>query len=148
MLWINRTVGAALIAGVVPLWALAGGFPGTGSAFPRTILAALAILAVALLARGLARGGTPRGETEGSRDPRTLVRPLVSLAAGLGAVLLMDRVGFFPAMIALAAALIPVLRVENRRLYVLVVVILLICVHLLFVLLLGVPLATWRVATR
>jgi len=148
MLWINRTVGAALIAGVVPLWALAGDFPGTGSAFPRTILTALAILAVALLARSLVPRSTPRGETEGGRDPRALVRPLVAFLVGLGAVPLMGRVGFFPAMIALAAAFLPVLRVEHRRLYVLVVVILLICVHLLFVLLLGVPLATWRVATR
>lgn len=146
MPWINRIVALSLMAGVIPLWWMADRFPGMGGVFPRVTLAAVAALAIALLARSVLPLRAGRVEPEGTRDARGIVRPLLGFAAGLGAVYLMRYLGFFPAVIAFAAVLFPVLRVENRRTYLMAIVAVLIGIYLVFVLLLGVPLTAGRLA--
>lgn len=146
MPWVNRIIALSLLAGVIPLWMLAGPFPGTGATFPRVILAAVAMLAATLLLRSFIPAYAHRVETEGTRDPRGMLRPLAGFAAALGAVYLTGDLGFFPAITIFAAVLFPVLRVENRRVYLVAIVGLLIFVYLVFVLLLGVPLTAGRLA--
>ncbi len=146
MPWIDRIVALSLMAGVIPLWRMADRFPGMGAVFPRVTLAAVAMLAAAVLARSFIPARVRRVETEGTRNPRGLVRPVVGFAAGLGGVYLMRYLGFFPAMIAFAAVLFPVLRVENRHIYLMAIVAVLIGIYLVFVLLLGVPLTAGRMA--
>lgn len=146
MPWINRILALSLMAGVIPLWRMADRFPGMGAVFPRVTLAAVATLAAAMLARSVMSARVRRVETEGTRGPRGIVRPLVGFAVGLGGVYLMRHFGFFPAMIAFAAVLFPVLRVENRRIYLMAIVAVLIGIYLVFVLLLGVPLTAGRTA--
>lgn len=143
MRWIDRGVATLLMAAVIPLWRRAGDFPETASIFPRISLAALAALAAAMLAGTFVAAPGQGIDVEGSRDPRAVVRALVAFATALGGVLLMPRIGFFPAMLAFAAVLMPALRVENRRRYLVAIVTALICVYLFFVLLLGVPLTAW-----
>jgi len=144
MPWINRVVALSLMAGVIPLWQMADRFPGMGPVFPRVTLAVVGALAAVLMARSIVPARVPRVETEGIRNPRGMVRPLVGFAAGLGGVYLMRSLGFFPAMIAFVLVLWPVLRVENRRVYLMTVVVVLIGIYLVFALLLGVPLTAGR----
>lgn len=146
MPWVNRIIALSLLAGVIPLWTLADRFPGAGATFPRAILATVITLAATLLIRSVIPADAHRVETEGTRDPRGMLRPLAGFAAALGAVSLTGDLGFFPAMTIFAAVLFPVLRVENRRVYVVAIVALLIFVYLVFVLLLGVPLTAGRLA--
>jgi len=140
MPWINRMIAVSLMVGVIPLWRMADRFPEMGSVFPRVALVAVITLAAAMLAHSFMPGRARRVETEGTHDPRGIVRPLIGFAAGLGGVYLMRHLGFFPAMIAFVAVLFPVLGVENRRTYLMAIVAVLIGVYLVFVLLLGVPL--------
>jgi hypothetical protein len=146
MPWINRIIALSLMGGVIPLWRTADRFPGMGAAFPRVALTAVAALAAAVLARSFLPARVRLMETEGTRNPRGIVRPVVGFAAGLGGVYLMRYLGFFPAMIVFAAVLLPVLRAENRRIYLTTIVVVLIGIYLVFVLLLGVPLTAGRMA--
>lgn len=140
MLWINRIIALTLIAGAMPLWRMAGDFPGSATTFPRVILVSIVSLAVVMVVRSFIPAYAQRTEGAGFRSAGALVRPLAVFAAAAAAVLLMPVVNFFPAALALAMILYPLLGVRSLRTYVVTVLTLLAFVYVVFVLLLGVPL--------
>jgi hypothetical protein len=146
MPWINRVIALTLIALAVPLWRMAGDFPGSAAAFPRAVLAALASLAAVMLARSFIPAYARRAEGAGFRGAAALPRPLAAFAAASAAVLLMPAIGFFPAALALAAAFYLLLGVRSLRTYAATVAVLLAFVYVVFVLLLGVPLGVGQMA--
>ena len=140
MPWINRIIAVLLIAATIPLWQQAGAFPGTATTFPRVILGALLVLAVLLLARSFVPAQVQRGEIAGRAGAGALLRPVAVFAATLGAIFLTQHIGFFPAMLVLAAAIYGLLGVHRPGLYALAIALLLSLVYLVFVVLLDVPL--------
>ena len=137
---VNQLIAILLLLAVAPLWIISARFPDTAIAFPRLFLALIAILAAVILVKNLIPGRRAKLEGEGKHDPRALGRPLAAFAAGCGSVYLMSRFGFFPAMLAFAAVLVPALGVARRRIYVVTLAALLVFTYIIFTLLLGVPL--------
>ena len=137
---VNRVIAVLLLVAVVPLWVISARFPDTAIAFPRFVLVVIAVLAALILANNLIPGRKHRVEGEGRQDPGSVARPLGAFTAGAAGVYLMSRFGFFPAMVAFAAILVPVLSITNWRTYVMTVVALLIFTYIVFAILLGVPL--------
>ncbi len=146
MRWLDRTIALALLAGTIPLWRMADRFPEAAATFPRVGLAVLAALASAMLAATFLSSEARGTDSETTGDRRGIGRALGAFAAALGGVYLMPHLGFFPAMLAFAAVLMPALGVERRRIYVIAIVALLICIYLFFARLLGVPLTAARLA--
>ena len=140
MIRVNRFVAVALFLAAIPLWHMAGDFPGPASAFPKVLLAAIALLALALLARSFLPLKTAKQEGEGSADPRSLVRPVAVFATALSAVIFMPYIGFFPVMVAMAAILFFVLSADQRRFYTVAMLLLLSMIYIIFVVALDVPL--------
>lgn len=144
MLWVNRIVGGALIALSIPLWQVASEYPEMARLFPDFMLAVIALLAAAMIVRSFIPAIAPVGEGEGERSARALARPLTVFVLLLTAVIASTKVGFFPAMIVLVAALVPALGIRRWQPYALGCVALMLFVYGLFVLFLQVPLTEWR----
>ena len=136
----NRFIALAILLAAIPLWLMAGEFPGSASEFPRVVLFAIAILAVVLLTRSFLPAKIARIGGEGSDDPRALLRPFAAFATALIAVTLMPFVGFFPVMAAMAVILFLVLDADNRRFYTIAILLLLVMIYIVFVVALDVPL--------
>jgi hypothetical protein len=144
VLWVNRIVGAALIGLAFPLWRLSGDYPEMARLFPRVMLLAIAFLATLMIVRSFIPAVAPAGEGEGEHSRTVVVRPLAIFGLLLVAVAVTDTVGFFPAMIALAALFVPVLGARHWRSYAIASVLLMLFVYGLFVLFLKVPLTELR----
>lgn len=144
MLWVNRIVGAALIALTIPFWRLSSDYPEMARLFPRFMLVVIALLAAVMIVRSFIPTLAPVGEGEGERSRAAYVRPLVTFALLLAAVALSVHVDFFVAMAALTALLVPVLGIKNWLPYALGCLILMLFVYVLFVIFLHVPLTTLR----
>jgi hypothetical protein len=144
VLWVNRIAGAALIALTFPLWRIADDYPEMARLFPRVMLLAIVFLATLMIVRSFIPAIAPVGEGEGERSPAALMRPLTIFALLLVAVAATNTVGFFPAMIALAVLLVPVLGIRHWRPYAIACLILMLFVYVLFVLFLTVPLTSLR----
>lgn len=138
----DAVLAVLLLAGSVGLWTGAERFPETAAIFPRVTLVALAALGAVLLVQSLFSPSHSGSGLEGAHEGGAIRRPLAVFALAAGAVLLMPVLGFFPVIAMFTGLLLPVLSVEKRRLYVITIVVLLLCVYLVFTLLLDVPLAT------
>ena len=144
MLWVNRITGVGLIALAIPFWRLSGDYPDMARLFPRAMLIAIAFLAAVMIVRSFTPALAPANEGEGERSGTALMRPLAVFALSLAAVAASYLVGFFPAMIALTALLVPVLGIRQWRPYALGCLLLMTFVYVLFVLFLKVPLTAFR----
>jgi hypothetical protein len=144
LLWVDRIIGAALIAAAFPLWQLAGDFPDAARLFPRLTIGATAVLAAVMVLRSFVRAIAPVAEGEGARYLAALVRPVSFFALIAMGIAAAGFIGFFPAMAALCALSYLLLQVNNTKLYVAACCSLLIFVYLLFVLVLDVPLTSAR----
>lgn len=144
MRWINRIIGAALIAAAFLLWQAADAFPVGASHFPRFVLALIAILSAVMLVRSFIPAVAPVAEGEGTRSARALLRPLAAFAATAAALASAAFIGFFPAMAVLLVLLWPILQVQNWQQYLIACVLLLGFVYVIFVMVLGVPLTSMR----
>lgn len=144
MRWINRIIGAALIAAAVQLWWTAEAFPEGARLFPRFICALVAILSAVMLVRSFIPAVAPIGEGEGVRSAPALLRPLAAFGAAAAALATAAYIGFFPAMAVLLVMLWPILRVRNWQQYSVAGVLLLGFIYVVFVVILGVPLTTLR----
>jgi len=140
MVMVNRSVALALLLAAIPLWLMAGEFPGPASEFPRVVLSAIAVLAVVLLARSFLPAKITLNGGEGFSEPRALIRPFAAVATALIAVSLMPFAGFFPVMAAMSAILFLVLGADNRRFYTIAILLLMVMIYIVFVVALGVPL--------
>ena len=94
-----------------------------------------------MIVRTFVRAIRPVNEGEGSRTPFVIWRTLATAAIITGAVVGMSIVGFFPAMIAMSALLVPILQVKNVKLYVLACGVVLAFVYVVFSVVLNVPLS-------
>ena len=144
MRWINRIVGAALIAAAYRLWQMADAFPEAARLFPRFVIALVAILSAVMLVRSFVPAVAPVAEGEGTRSAAALPRPVAAFLATTAALAAAAFVGFFPAMALLLLLLWPILQVQNWQQYLLASVLLLGFVYVVFVMLLGVPLTSMR----
>ncbi|MFN3659403.1 MAG: tripartite tricarboxylate transporter TctB family protein [Pseudolabrys sp.] len=144
MLWVNRITGAGLIALTIPFWRLSADYPDMARLFPRAMLIAVAFLAAVMIARSFVPALAPANEGEGERAGAALARPLAVFGLLLVAVAASSAIGFFAAMIVLAALLVPVLGVRQWRPYALGCLALMTFVYVLFVLFLNVPLTALR----
>ena len=141
----NRIVGILVALSCIPLWTIATEFPDLASAFPKTVLAIVAGLAVLLVVRSFIPALADKARGEGSAQPRALIRPLLVAALACAAAVAMPIVGFFPAMAALGAIVFFVLGVEERMTYAAVVIGGLVFIYAVFVNVLGVPLEASRI---
>ncbi len=144
VLW-DRIIGGLLIVACIPLWLIAGTFPELGGAFPRTVVATIAGLALLMVVRSFLGTPAPASSGEGRRDGKSLLLPMLVAAATAAATVAMTVVGFFPAMAGLCAVLFFVLAGERRLLYVAGVASALAFIYGVFVLILGVPLEASRI---
>jgi hypothetical protein len=144
VLWVNRIIGAGLIALTLPLWHVSGDYPEMARLFPRVMLLAIVFLSALMIVRSLVPAVAPVGEGEGERSRAAVMRPLAIFGLLLVAVAASDSVGFFPAMIALAVLLVPVLGVWHWHSYAIACLLLMLFVYGLFVLFLKVPLTELR----
>ena len=144
MLWVNRIVGAALIALTIPFWRLSSDYPEMARLFPRFMLTVIALLAAVMIVRSFIPTLAPVGEGEGEHSRAALVRPLVVFGLLLTAVAASSHVDFFAAMFVLAALLVPVLGIRKWVPYAIGCLILMLFVYVLFVIFLNVPLTTLR----
>ncbi len=142
MIWVNRIVPVLMILAVIPLWRATERFPETAAIFPRVILAVIGILAVILVSRTFVPAIAAMREGEGGRSPSVIIRPVAVFLVATAAVVAMPLIGFFPAMIAMAAVLLFVLQVEKRRFYALAFAILLTFIYFVFGWALNVPLTS------
>jgi Tripartite tricarboxylate transporter TctB family len=140
VIWINRVIGVALIGAAIPFWIMASAFPGAAKIFPHLILVTIACLSVIMVARSFIPAVRPVHEGEGINTLSGLWRPLATFAVVVFAIAAMAVGGFFPAMMAMAALLFPILRVKNVKLYVVACGLVLAFVYVVFVLVLKVPL--------
>lgn len=140
MIRVNRFVALALLLATIPLWHMAGDFPGPASAFPKVLLVVIALLALALLVRSFLPLKTAKNGGEGSKDPRSLLLPVAVFTTALIAVVLMPFIGFFPAIATMAAALFFVLGADKHRFYTVAMLVLLVMIYIVFVVALNVPL--------
>lgn len=144
MRWINRIIGAALIAAAIVLWQSAEAFPQAARHFPRFAIALVAVLSSIMIVRSFIPVVAPVAEGEGIRSPPALLRPLAAFVATAAALASASYIGFFPAMAVLLALLWPILRVQNWKTYSIASVLLLGFVYAVFVMMLGVPLMSLR----
>lgn len=147
MAWINRIVALLLIAAMIPLWYLAGTFPGTATTFPRLISVVIGILALIMLARSFITPYAQRNEILGRVGVGALIRPVAVFTATVAGIYLIRYFGFFPAMAGISVAFYFLLGVRRPMMYAFTIVLLLAMVYLIFVVLLDVPLARnglWR----
>ncbi len=140
MIWTNRIVPVLMILAVFPLWRISGQFPEAAATFPRVVLAAIAGFAAILLLRTFFPAAGIVREGEGGRSVAAILRPAAVFAVATVTVVAMRFVGFFPAMVAMAAVLMVVLQVEKRKFYALSFAVLLVFVYLVFGWALSVPL--------
>lgn len=138
MAWADRIIGVVIVAVCLPLWHQADKFPSGGGAFPKAVIAAVALFAVILIIRSFFAGAKSRGE--GINDSKTWVMASLLTIATTASVIAMGVVGYFPAMIALAGVLFFLLGGKTRLLYLSSVACTLISIFIVFVLLLHVPL--------
>jgi hypothetical protein len=145
MVWVNRILALALAAAALPLWRQAEAFPGTATTFPRVALAVIVTLAAVLFATSFIPAHAQRVEGgEGERRAKAMLRPMAVFAVALAGIYVTQFVGFFVAMLAVSAALYPLLSVSRPAVYGIAVALLLASVYLIFVLMLGVPLTGGR----
>jgi hypothetical protein len=144
VLWVNRIAGAALIALTIPFWRMSADYPEMARLFPRFMLVVIGLLAAVMIVRSFIPQIAPVGEGEGVRSAAGLARPLLTFALLLAAAATSEYVGFFAAMIVLAALLVPVLGIWHWRGYAIACLILMLFVYGLFVLFLNVPLTSFR----
>jgi hypothetical protein len=144
VLWVNRIIGAGLIALAIPFWRLSGDYPEMARLFPRAMLIVIAFLAAVMIVRSFIPALAPANEGEGQRSRAALARPFAVFGLLLAAVAASSLVGFFTAMIVLSAGLVPVLGIKQWRPYAVGCLILLLFVYVLFVLFLNVPLTSLR----
>jgi hypothetical protein len=142
--WINRIIGAALIAAAMVLWQTADAFPQGARHFPRFAIALVAILSTIMVVRSFIPAVAPVAEGEGIRSPLALLRPLAVFAATAAALVGASYIGFFPAMAVLLVLLWPILQVQNWEKYSIACILLLGFVYVVFVMILGVPLTSLR----
>jgi hypothetical protein len=144
VLWVNRIAGAVLIALTIPFWRMSADYPEMARLFPRFMLVVIGLLAAVMIVRSFVPQIAPVGEGEGVRSAVGLARPLLTFALLLAAAATSEYVGFFVAMIVLAALLVPVLGIRQWRGYAIACLILMLFVYGLFVLFLNVPLTSLR----
>ena len=142
MRWANRIVAAGLIAAIVPLWQMAGRFPGTGAIFPRVALVALGILAFVLMASTFWPAPAPARDGEGVKGLAAMGKPLAVFVTTAIAVAVMTYVGFFPAMALMAVIVFWILGGHRPLFYSAAVIILFALIYLVFVRTLNGPLTT------
>jgi len=143
MVWVNRALAIALLIGIVPLWVQADGFPGTATTFPQVTLVVIALLALILLLTSFIPAYARRIErAEGERRAGAMLRPLAVFVIAAAGIVASRYLGFFAAMLAVSAALYPLLSVSRPVVYAVAVSLLLAAVYAIFVLMLGVPLTS------
>jgi hypothetical protein len=145
VVWVDRIIGVLIAQACVPLWLISDTFPGSGGAFPKTVLATVTFLSLLLVTRSFLGKSDQLANGEGRRDGQSLLRPLAVALATAAAVVTMPAVGFFPAMAALCVALFFLLAREARLLYVAAATSALAFIYGVFVLILGVPLEASRI---
>jgi len=129
----------------VPLWLISDTFPELGGAFPKAVLATIAILAMLLVARSFLSGASGKAAGEGRQDGHALLHPLAVAAVATAGVAAMPVIGFFPAMAGMCVVLFFLLAGRTKVLYVATVTIALAFIYAVFVLVLGVPLEASRI---
>lgn len=144
MLWVNRIIALSLIGACGLLWPYTNDFPGSGSEFPRLTLIMIAVLSTVMLVRSLLPSLAAAPLLEGRPGFSKLPRPLFVFAAIGVAVFTMRYIGFFPAVAAFGAALIPILGVRRRLAFILAYAGLMTFVFVIFQLILNVPLTDRR----
>ncbi len=144
MLWVNRIIALSLIGVCGLLWPYTNNFPGSGAEFPRLTLIIIAVLSCTMLMRSLVPSLSVMQIYEGRPGFSKLPRPLAVFATISIAVFAMRYIGFFPAITIFGAALMPVLGVQRRLVFLLAYLGLMAFVFALFQLILNVPLTDRR----
>ncbi|MDC7784430.1 tripartite tricarboxylate transporter TctB family protein [Rhodoplanes sp. TEM] len=140
MLWVNRIVGVALILVCAALWQISADYPEMARLFPRVIFAIIVFFSALMVGRTFLPAAAAGGSGEGGTSASVMVRPVLAFVATSLALAVSTYVGFFLAMVVLAAALVPILGVRQRGWYAFATVVLLVVVYVVFVIVLNVPL--------
>jgi tripartite tricarboxylate transporter TctB family protein len=140
VLWVNRIVGVALIAATAVLWRISTEYPDTAPIFPQVMFAIVAVLSAVMIVRSFIPAIAPRVGGEGEQSVAVLGRSLAVFVVATLAILGITLIGFFPAMVMMAAVLAPIVGARHYGWYAFATVSLLVVIYIVFVIFLRVPL--------